>query len=208
MPELLAQVRIPYRDDIPADVSVNTWSFRTSLDRDDAADLIGAALLAFYNGIAEYYSPAVDLTETQGRIYDRADAVPRQPFSGGILPVSSLNIDLGLPEEVALCMSFRAVNLSGTSPKRRRGRVYLGPLNSQTLNQGQDQRAVPNPQFGIDLEAAQGAFNTALGAQTEHVIWSQANGTSSVAATYWTDNAFDTQRRRGTAPTTRRTWSA
>lgn len=208
MPELLVQVKIPYRDEIPADVSVNTWSFRTSLPRLDAMNGIGQGLLAFYGAMANYYSPAVDLTRTLVKAYDRADALPRLPFIQEILPLSDVNINLGMPEEVALCMSFRAVALSGTSPKRRRGRVYLGPLNVDVLNAGNDQRAVPNPQFGIDLEAACDLFNGSLGAETSHVIWSQANGTSSVAAAYSIDNAFDTQRRRGTAPTSRRNWTA
>lgn len=127
-------------------------------------------------------------------------------------PVAASDAD-GLPTEVAGCLSFHA-SLTGvleevgaTRPRaRRRGRIYVGPLTVEAV----DTTAPPyvlNPSFtGTLREAAVrlGSFaGNELSTGEGWGVWSRADQTVRKVVGGWTDNAPDTQRRRGFSPTVR-----
>lgn len=127
-------------------------------------------------------------------------------------PVGSINPD-NLPTECAAVLSFHA-DLTGivedagtTHPRaRRRGRVYIGPLNFDAGD------------FSAPSPFLRGAFTAALresavilkdDSATDGApwcVWSRADQAVRAVHAGWTDNAFDTQRRRGTVATIRSVW--
>nr|CRY97454.1 hypothetical protein [uncultured prokaryote] len=208
MASLLAQVTIPYITSIPTDISINTWSFESSLDNDLAAADIAEGLEDFYAQIGTYLSPVLNPAVSRLKIYDRADPEPRVPFYDETLVGPGNNTGTIIPEEVAACLSFRGALTSGASQRRRRGRVYLGPLSITGVAAGGTGRSEVKTAFVTAIHAGADALLTALGATTEHVVHSGVGGTDTVVTTYWVDNAFDTQRRRGPDASSRTTWTS
>lgn len=208
MPDYLVKVTIPNKSAIPDDSFVNTWTFSTqSLSEPASSDVIGQGLLAFYNEITTFYSSVADLQNTQVQIYALADPEPRTPISEGILPVNAAAGGTLLPNEVALCLSFHALYVSGESQARRRGRLYLGPLNTgATTTTDAPSGPMASPLFIDALEDATAALQTALTANGSHCVYSRADNACRPVDKYFVQNDMDTQRRRGPAPTVRRVW--
>lgn len=122
-----------------------------------------------------------------------------------------------LPQEVACCLSINADLLGileevpdGTDPgsapdrprARRRGRVYIGPLNPAAATSGAGLPARPSGDliqtlldFGDFLANPTDATLTAVDATL--VVWSEVDGTGRPVVRVSVDDAFDTQRRRG-----------
>jgi hypothetical protein len=138
------------------------------------------------------------------RIYDLGQPPPRtrNELAGQTLPVDRIG---PMPYEVALTMSFYA----GQNQPRKRGRIYLGPLSTRALTNNLN-IPIPNAQLMNTIKnRATGAINT-----TEPVTWVMVTkgGTSPpfeaanarVITAGWTDDAWDTQRRRGLAASTRK----
>jgi hypothetical protein len=143
-----------------------------------------------------------NITGATLKVYDLGQTPPRYP----IVPEQPLSITFpavgdALPGEVACCLSFKA----GDGP-RRKGRIYIGPLSN---NAATDVAGPTRPEAAFLTalgESAENVLNT-----SENVTWMQVSPTDAVAsevAEVWVDDAFDTQRSRGVAPTTRRTWTA
>jgi hypothetical protein len=125
-----------------------------------------------------------------------------------------------LPAEVALCMSFRS-NTVPTIPKARRtGRIYFGPLNKAAIAALNNNIARPTTDLTADLRlAAERLKDNAIthgytwgvysrpyagrdaverpGRTTLPALPARPNGTFHAIDQVWTDDAFDTQRRRG-----------
>lgn len=102
------------------------------------------------------------------------------------------------PGEVALCLSYAAVDDWDLSTRRRRGRIFLGPLaGGQT---GTSRPAAPLIADVIELGTLLKAVG---GADADWMIWSPTDGVASSIESVSVDNSWDTQRRRGIAPTTR-----
>lgn len=203
--QYIVQVIQKMESNIPADSSVNTWAFASAAPAPDPADFaaIGTALFDFYTELASLL--AVNVAQEWGlKIYDKAAPEPRSPlvdrddFGPFSTPVLT-----PLPSEVALCLSFRGPYVSGEPKARRRGRVYVGPL-AVTVSEGAANGARPAsgvPAFFSDAVEALTAVLTAEGLL--HCVWSRSDDTFYPVVEYWVDNAFDTQRRRGIAPTAR-----
>lgn len=208
MASLLAQVTFPYITAVPEDIAINTWSFSSTLSNDLAAADISTGLTAFYMQVGTYLSPVLNPSQGRLKVYDRADPEPRAPFYDEALVGPGNNTGVILPEEVAVCLSFRGALVSGAAQRRRRGRVYIGPLSTNAVSAGVTGRSEVKAAMRTALAAGTAALLTALGASTEHVVHSGVAGTDTVVTTYWCDNAFDTQRRRGPGPTSRAQWSA
>lgn len=209
MPAALVQVAIPYNTGVPEDVMVNTWSFDIADDTQDNYNEVGAFLFTFYTALDGYYSPVLDMTQAHVKLYLRSDAEPRTPRDEAIVSFGDGNLDnQPLPEEVAVCMSFRGVLASGAPPARRRGRVYLGPLSTDISVEGTNLRARVDDSFRIAVrEAYQDAAAELTTTGNDHCVWSSVDGVNRVVTDLWMDDAFDTQRRRGPRATNRLTWT-
>jgi hypothetical protein len=213
-----AQVTFPRINGVPADAITNTWYF----DGDDGfandADYHGGvldALQTFYSSIDQYFSQAIT-NEATLKIYDMRDPEPRVPEF-----VDTINLTLGsdqwLPAEVAVCLSFQAAATSGVSQRRRRGRIYLGPINQAVVTAVAGDLRPSSTPLGVITAAAEnlmvtdvvgeGSIRWAVYSPTTDLTSSVDDAFNDVASG-WADNAFDIQRRRGASSTYRATFPA
>lgn len=212
----VARVQVALERDslLPADRVVNTLhyeglgDFFTDADAVTLAEFVRDRFIAIMVNFGAILNGAGTVS-----VYDLGDPKPRAPkaevaFSGAAVGADSL------PGEVAVCLSFQAANISGVPQARRRGRLYLGPLNETML--GAPANGEVRPTAGIMTAIADwGLTLTPAGgvglAEFRHAVYSprsQAAGATLESATalvtrYWVDDAFDIQRRRGAAPTSR-----
>jgi hypothetical protein len=167
------------------------------------------------NGLSSYLSQELNTIGRTIKVYDLTQAKPRAPiftFVDTAVPFAVIAGDT-MPAEVACCLSYEAVKLSGTPQARRRGRLYLGPFSVLAID-NTDANLKSRPKQGmIDIATlAADALRIAMSAAGfEWSVYSptiDAGDVGDPAAFvpidhWWMDNAWDTQRRRGAAPTNR-----
>lgn len=218
-----AQVTIPLDSGIPEDAIVNTFHF----DGDDALglqsvdsyyDAVMTLLTGFYQAIDGEVFPSSVADEAVVRIYDLADPEQRIVRRQDTIPLTNIAAD-PMPNEVALCMSIAAAPAAGVNPQRRRGRIFLGPIaNTKVVVIGGQAR----PQLAMREAVAAAAATMAEGellniGDPERVRWAIYSPTTDEGGATlgdsffdvvsgWIDDAWDTQRRRGAAPTARVTF--
>jgi len=184
---------------------MNTWHIAT---RDattpvTAANSFITSLNTFYQAIdaqlGNFLSGAVPLVQ----VYNLLENKPRQPIVEDELTVLTTS-STGTATELACCVSYRAEYVSGITPKRRRGRIYIGPLGGSVIDTSTGRIA------GASVTAIAGAADTlqaASGASTEWawVVYSPTTDVTGTGETGmyeviagWVDNKPDVQRRRGT----------
>jgi hypothetical protein len=211
---LLAQIRLARSSNKPEDVVVNTFHFATEADwvPADITDIV-QRLLTFYNGpggtqgVAAWMSNSVipnSANVHEVRIYDLGDPVPRVPIHSSTFSLGT-TASLPIPAEVAVCLSYRAPLVSGVNNATRRGRIYLGPLAVSATETFSGQGDTRPATAMINQILARGVALMALAAPTtpRWVVFSPTTLTATTVTQVLMDNAFDTQRRRGGAPTTR-----
>lgn len=156
---------------------------------------------ALSSPVVAYISSTVTAFPATIAIYNTDDPMPRQPiFETTWQPNQSDTQDL--PAEVACCLSYRALPVSGEPQARRRGRLFIGPLNINVLSSTvglPEQR--PKTIFITTLNQAAAQMASQLPVNWSWQIYSPRDGISSGIQEVWVDDAFDTQRRRGCAPT-------
>jgi hypothetical protein len=209
MPNLRAMVTFDRKTNVPEDRVVNTWAFETTPTADQVATraAIATALTNFYNGVDTYLSSQITAL---GKIkfYDLGDPMPRAPKSEHDLTLTTGSGD-ALPEECAIVLSFSGPPVSGTPQRRRRGRIYLGPLSYTASAQLSQRVRVAQLCLSTIRDAAAGLLAASVASlDWSWIVWapSHASQTSSSAVPVdrgWVDDAFDTQRRRGPDPTMR-----
>lgn len=218
MPHVFAQVRIPHRSGIAEDGVINTFHFTGVDDLTDMADAITLRLRAFYTGvpapetyaIGRYLSGELQLAGARIKYYDWDDPEPRAPFmdvSAGLVESARAQTS-NMPGEVALCSSYRGSLQSGTIAARRRGRVYLGPLNVGASVGATVEPARPDGTFRAIVARASEQLAAASTLGARWVVWSRVNSEAVPIRYGWVDNAFDTMRKRGVKPSTRSNWQA
>ena len=207
MADNLVQVTLNHDSALPEDVTVNTWSIFTATPKDPVGMASAfAAIKGFYGAIASYLSANLSGLGTI-KAYDRADLTPRIPWLTDAVSFTPGTAAV-LPEEVAFCVSFQAAAASGSPQARRRGRIYVGPLGANAGGNG----SAANRPVAAFMTAVANAADSVLEASKAASAWnwnvySEADGLGRPVNNGWVDNAFDTQRRRGLAPTTRTLFS-
>jgi|SRR5262245_5191261 len=201
---------------LPVDDCINTLHWRIP-----SGDLTGSALEDALANLYARWETYLDDVDTQLSpilsgaftidVYDLEDTEPRVPidtYTGTFTPNTSF-----LPAEVAICVSYSASVVSGQNARRRRGRMFLGPLSQDAMVQENGDARIASSRRTSIL----GSFITLGNATTEDdfnlVVYSRTNheGGSSIveatplAATAYIDDAYDTQRRRGRTPVNRTT---
>lgn len=194
------QARINMVTGIPEDAVTNSWCVQ-------ADDLTAAVLFCdeiedLYDTVGGLLSAAVRQNNHELKLYDVDDPMPRAPVYTNVFNLAAAPTGQTMPPEVASCLSFQGVKVSGQPQNRRRGRVFVGPLKTTALDAtgrfgagfmttlktaGQDllvaSAAAPSWTWGIHSPLTIGDFVAVN------------NG--------WVDNAPDIQRRRGTLATAR-----
>lgn len=123
-----------------------------------------------------------------------------------------------LPEEVATVISYHGdldgvpVTQANPAPppavirpaQRRRGRMYVGPLQIQTgAEAGNILRPASNYRTDSVLAFSRMAESINTHASVYFGVWSKSDAEVWQAVSCYMDDAWDTQRRRGVDPTTR-----
>lgn len=208
MPTVRALVEIPNISALPEDVATNTWHFLTDNLLQATLDAIHAELETFYQAIDTYLSPRCGTTATV-TYYDLGDPTPRVPIFTDTIALSINGAQDALPDEVAICMSFQQNAQSGVNQARARGRLYLGPLGDSSSGTTATTSNRPVAAALTAIAAAGDALMSAGGplVDWEWVVYSPTADDVAIVQNGWVDNAYDTQRRRGAAPTSRTTWS-
>lgn len=182
------------------DVTVNTWGFDCTATEAGVQNVIDA-LNGFYSSIHGKLSAIMNWGGGVYKFYDMGDTPPRVPFHEENAVVIGTAGTGAMPAEVAICMSFQGIPISGQSQRRRRGRIYLGPLYTGAT----DSSGVPASTLISTLATAASTFYTAQdGSDWVWCVLSPTGGMNAVPVhDGWFDNAFDTQRRRGRDATSR-----
>jgi hypothetical protein len=129
--------------------------------------------------------------DTEVRIYDMADAIPR--------PVKAQRTKSFVPSgpsgprEVACCLSY----YSGRNLPSQRGRIYVGPFTQSEM--------AMRPPAGLRTEVKDlGTYLSELGGvNVDWVQYSQKLNRALKVSNTWVDDEWDTQRRRGLKASTR-----
>lgn len=187
---------------LPEDDAVNVWHYQAADDAHNTTNVI-SAWTAFVNTWQPFLPNTVAQNGHMIRLYKMADPEPRRPFVTYTFNLTSAPSTEAMPHEVALCLSYQALPESGEEQGSRRGRMYIGPLRVSEIGDGR-----PFLTTQQDLVDAFEAFVDDLTANsTEFLIYSRLHNSSVLPEQAWMDNAFDIQRRRGVAPTSRYTVS-
>lgn len=221
MTVLRVQAIIARDNGIPADECINTWHFRTGSDA-PALDVMAAAfdqLGIFYAAIDTFLAGYV-ATPINFFAYNLADPEPRVPMGTASLSIAP-GSGAAFPAEVAICLSYRASLVSGSNPARRRGRIFLGPLDSDSGTTGtSDTRIDSGVRSAIATAAEALALRTGASDDARWVVFSPTSAgpppwsegvleANSFDVTFgYIDDAYDTVRSRGALPSARTTWVA
>lgn len=195
---------------LPEDHVVNTFHFATTDGGMDLNDCM-LAVRDFYtvpatspavaNPVGAYLSPWVQrAAELRG--YVMTETPPRTPTFLDITLAAPVTPS-GLPEEVALCISYHGTPPPAITP-RKRGRIYIGPLcTAATQNATDTDPSRPGANFvGVLVNRSEALVNAAVG----WAVHSTVDDEYTFITEGYIDNAFDTQRRRGPGATARTTF--
>jgi hypothetical protein len=215
MAYIRALVQIPRDTTLPEDVVTNTWHFDSdSGSADDVAVEIHAELSAFYTAMDVYMPTDLLVPTATVDYYDLAEAEPRVPVYTNTIALT-LGVGTPMPPEVAVCLTYQGASGSGVNMRRRRGRIYLGPLNNGVLNVTGGRTYVSSTftsaltAAATNLKAQTTTFGTkwAVFSPTTYAETGSLDDAFEDVVDGWVDNEFDIQRRRGTTAQIRSTWS-
>lgn len=210
---------LPYLTGLPRDVAINAFHFATpDLDPAAEASAIVFAVQEFYNTpvgagdpLADWISDFVTRGTNECRLDFFVDDIPDLglqgtfPWTLGGAPPNST-----LPLEVSLCTSLVGLDPGAVPIRRRRGRLYIGPLAGTAITYVGDNPPVPAAELITALVGATERLADSPDLEAEGVqwqVWSRTNDAGYRVTSGWVDNEFDTQRRREVDATARTSWS-
>ena len=204
MTHVLVMTTLETDSGLAEDFATNTWHIDTTATDpvEGTTNFIGD-LGVFFQAIDVWLGATLSGVLNY-RAYDMSEPTPRVPF---LLDQDAITVGDGdLPQEVALCLSFQGVRISGEDQASRRGRVFIGPLTTAAAVTAGGR---PHATLISNLAVAGDTLATSANADTTYrwVVYSPTTGGLTTVNNGWVDNAFDTQRRRGLAATSRTTWS-
>lgn len=215
MAHLRIQHSLQGSSNLPEDRFINVFHVRseavmTTAHLDDVCDFIAGFYSDVPSGqsdtVAHYMNSGADASGRSVKIYDMADAIPRSPIRTSAPVVTAFNSTTdNLPEELAVCLSYKAAGGSGHPAARTRGRIYVGPLTLNAMTSGSNLvQASPNNAFRDLLLAAGSQLQSDLnGIGYQWCVWSPTDAILHTIVQVSVDNAWDVQRRRGHAPSLR-----
>lgn len=189
---------------LPQDAVVNTWHFltTTSPPSNDTREAIFTALVNFYGAIDGPVLSTLLANTARLKMYDIADPKPRAVIDERDFTLTTTTG--ALPAEVAVVMSFQATKASGENQRRRRGRVFLGPINTGVVATLTGRTAVVLTARNAIVSAGLGLLTASnAAADWEWAVYSPTDGAAVAVNNGWCDDAFDTIRSRGEKPQTR-----
>lgn len=204
MPDAIVQVVLRTADAIPSNFVTNQFCIQGMSNSDNNEAAITTAIKDFYDDFRSLVFPSdVATTGHMCKFYLAGGPAPNYPFSENSWDFAAAPSQSTLPREVAICLSFQGLRIPGTPQARRRGRIYIGPVGTSVQTAGRPTSATRTAL----LTAAQQLYTDiqTVDASYRWAVWSTRDGTAVPLHDAWVDDAFDTQRSRGNAPTTRTT---
>ncbi len=217
---LRAEVHLPFTTNLPKDVSINALHFGVEGDADNDSnwDDIRDLVAAFWNTTISGIAPSAYLSSIIQRATDAcyikfydAEADPQvllgqRNFTANSAAVAETNY----PNEVAICLSLTCTPGGSVPVRRRRGRMYVGPVNVGV----EGSRTVAGEEVPAVASTVRTTFATAcenMATQDDFPfvswgVWSTVNEALYVITGGFIDNDFDTQRRRQYPASARTTW--
>lgn len=230
MADLLVTATLRNNSGIERDNLVNSFAVQGG-GANGMANLgeVTTAFAGFYQTIAPYLSTAISRAAAANilDVYNIAGALDGSPHGSPVfsdtmtLPAAQVGYP-NLPSEVAVACTWKAF-LRDVQPveradgadagifvdrpmQRYTGRVFLGPLTTYAIEQVASQEPRVLPAFITAIQDAADQLQTDLLARAngpwQLSVWSRSDATLRGVEYARVDNAFDTQRRRGTAPST------
>lgn len=217
-------VIVPHDNGLPKDSIQNTFAFMVSGsgDRDLIAFDFQVRLEDFYNDWTTFRSSQYEWASARFQVIDMLDDQPRIPFYDVEMSIDEAATTVNdLPAEVAVVLSFEGERASGVNMRRRRGRVYCGPLQVGSADQHEVQSGVVsaivtaagdhllNPADPIATWAIYSPYTHHGIAVGDKLTPEDPEVPDFLPASFepvvrcWVDNAWDTQRRRGPAASSR-----
>ena len=181
---------------LPEDQFVNVLHYE--INAPDTVEGTCDDIAAAYNNFPHW---SAQLAATNGltiKVYDGGVPNPAGPL---FTKTYTLGVQTtAFPTEVAVCLSYATTDDPAASVARRRGRIYVGPLSS--ISTGADAR--PDAILRADvLTLGDGLASAGNAGNTTWLMYSVRDADYFKIESTWVDDAWDTQRRRGLAPTTR-----
>ena len=197
-------VTIPHTSGAIAEQCVNNWAFLAMGDAASLEAVTTPQLKLFYDSWSAYRSVAMNWAQARSKGYDMSEPAPRAPSWDTALGLSGATGTSGLPSEVALCLSFQRLRVSGANMRRGRGRVYLGPFAS-VAHDGSAGRPAATFKTAVRNGAQALLDHSNVTPSYEWVVMTTVAGPATSIPVHdgWIDDAWDTQRRRGLPPTSR-----
>jgi hypothetical protein len=204
MAHIKAMVSLAMVSGIAEDSPVNTFHF-SGTNSIDTRDDIYTSLADFYDTMRLELADTVAQNGHRVKMYLMSDPEPRAPIRDQTFNLTSAPSGGPQASEVCLCLSFQGIRISGEPQAQRRGRIYFGPLDTTVVTSA----GRPSSAFITKLAGAGEALRDAMLAGPGDGVWSVYSPTSESLTAVdngWVDDAFDIQRRRGLAPSSRTTW--
>lgn len=217
-------VKLPSLSGLLEDVVENVFHVQdAALEPAGLWPTITARFVAFYNdtptggveGLHHFMSQSLDRGANRAMVTLTEVVLPLgvpqpSPYFTQNFTLAGGTGGIPLPSEIAVVTSFHSVydvpeHNIGTRPRaRRRGRVFVGPLNSLSISAASGTKSVPDGTLIDTLRRATLDLRHSLDIIKPLGVYSRVGATFySPLVAGWVDNAFDTQRRRGEAPTVR-----
>jgi len=201
MADVRAQVILHTGDANPENYISNSWCFNGMDPGTDDAPIV-TMLKDFYDDIlSSYWSSAIAQNGHEVKLSILPGTPPNYPYFEGTFNLASAPTGVAIPSECAICLSFQATRQAGLPQARRRGRVYLGPWGANANTTGRPTSALMTAiaNAALTLKSTASSLSTLDG----WAVWSTVDQTAYGVDDGWIDNAWDTQRRRGLAYTSR-----
>jgi len=202
-----AQVILHTDDAIAANYVTNSWCIDCT-DFPSSAEIIDytAAFATFYSSLVTFLGGDLAQNGHEIKYYDLLQTVPpNYPIEIDTFNLTSGPTTDPLPSEVALCLSFQGSKVPGSPQNRRRGRVYIGTLNTTYTAGGRPASSIMTAMANAAEQLSEDLNTSSNVAYLS--VWSQMDGAAVHVTDGWIDNAYDTQRRRGVERTSRTTWT-
>lgn len=153
-------------------------------DPDGLCEDLATALSTYYAGTRQITVKAYDLEGTKP-VFPAGE----HTLNAGQAPASTR------VRETALCLSFYA----GQNRPRQRGRLYV-PCALTNITATAARPVAGEQQKVADLVPILAGLG---GLDVDWIVWSQVDHQARKVTNWWVDNAWDTMRSRGVAPTSR-----
>lgn len=210
MPVARVQVTLERQTGASEDRVVNVFHFNTANlpITVTLATTLATRVIDFYtknpapdtNNVFSQLSNLLAATGHQVRVYDLSQPAPRPPvFSTTFSATLSTST---LPAEVACVLSLQAAPVAGISPRRLRGRIYLGPMASSLITGAGDLRVPPVTMTRLSRAARDLLAGNTVPGGGNWCVLSELSGPHDIVGGFVND-AYDTQRRRGVKPTSK-----